>query len=38
MNVYEGVQSEILYTTKFGANSHLDTTCLGRKMLLGYII
>ena len=30
LDVYEGVRSEILYTTKFNENSDLGTTYLGR--------
>ena len=30
LNVYEGVRSEVLYTTKFYENSDLGTTYLGK--------
>ena len=30
LDMYEGVKSEVLSTTKFDENSHLNTTYLGR--------
>ena len=30
MDVYEGIQSEIVSATRFDENSNLSTTCLGR--------
>ena len=30
LDIYEGIQSEILYTTRFDENSDLSTTYLGK--------
>ena len=30
IDIYEGIQSEIVYTTRFDENSDLSTTCLGK--------